>query len=76
MLLNVLQNDMRWFNSSRTGRSFVFVRNSLLDLELLKVLNDKHLYHFVDMKPTHPSTRKKRDVIQEEFIQRHELVSI
>lgn len=40
------------------------------------MLNDKHLYHFVDLKPTHPSIRKKRDVAQEEFIQRHELVSI
>ncbi len=46
------------------------------DFGLSKVLNDKHLYHFVDLKPTHPSIRKKRDVAQEEFIQRHELVSI
>ncbi|UJR15379.1 hypothetical protein I4U23_002327 [Adineta vaga] len=38
------------------------------------ILNDKHLYHFVDLKPTHPHTRKKRDVVQEEFIQRHRLV--
>ncbi|CAF1146837.1 unnamed protein product [Adineta steineri] len=38
------------------------------------VLNDKHLYHFVDLKPTHPHTRKKRDIAQEEFIERHELV--
>jgi proprotein convertase subtilisin/kexin type 2 len=38
------------------------------------VLNDKSLYHFVDLKPTHAHTRKKRDVVQEEFIQRHELV--
>jgi len=35
---------------------------------------DKHLYHFVDLKPTHPLTRRKRDTIQEEFIQRHHLV--
>ncbi len=40
------------------------------------MLNDKRLYHFVDLKPIHPSIRKKRDVVQEEFIQRHELVSI
>jgi hypothetical protein len=40
------------------------------------VLNDKHLYHFVDLKPTHPHTRKKRDTVQEEFIQRHHLVII
>ncbi|CAF1401090.1 unnamed protein product [Adineta ricciae] len=38
------------------------------------VLDDKQLYHFVDLKPTHPQRRKKRDVIQEEFIQRHHLV--
>lgn len=37
-------------------------------------MNDKHLYHFVDLKPGHPQTRKKRDIAQEEFIQRHELV--
>ncbi|CAF1203000.1 unnamed protein product [Rotaria sp. Silwood1] len=38
------------------------------------VLNDKRLYHFVDLKPIHPLKRKKRDTAQEEFIQRHELV--
>jgi proprotein convertase subtilisin/kexin type 2 len=38
------------------------------------VLNDERLYHFVDLKPTHAHTRKKRDIVQEEFIQRHELV--
>jgi len=40
------------------------------------VLADKHLYHFVDLKPTHPHTRKKRDIVQEEFIERHHLVFI
>jgi len=40
------------------------------------VLADKHLYHFVDLKPTHPHTRKKRDIVQEEFIERHRLVFI
>ncbi|CAF1543589.1 unnamed protein product [Adineta ricciae] len=38
------------------------------------VLNDKRLYHFVDLKPSHPQTRKRRDIAQEQFIQRHELV--
>ncbi|CAF4671110.1 unnamed protein product [Rotaria socialis] len=38
------------------------------------VLNDKHLYHFIDMKPTHPHKRKRRDVAQEQLIQQHELV--
>jgi hypothetical protein len=38
-------------------------------------LNDERLYHFVDLKPTHPQTRKKRDIVQEEFIQRNELVT-
>jgi hypothetical protein len=38
-------------------------------------LNDERLYHFVDLKPTHAHTRKKRDIVQEEFIQRHELVN-
>lgn len=41
-----------------------------------QVLNDKRLYHFVDLKPTHPSVRRKRDLAQEEFIQRHDLVMI
>ena len=37
-------------------------------------MKDERLYHFVDLKPTHPHTRKKRDLVQEAFIQRHELV--
>ena len=39
------------------------------------VIKDQRLYHFVDLKPTHPHKRKKRDVEQEEFIQRHQWVS-
>ncbi|CAF4065375.1 unnamed protein product, partial [Rotaria magnacalcarata] len=38
------------------------------------VLNDKHLYHFIDMKPTHRHTRKRRDVAQEKLIQQHKFV--
>jgi hypothetical protein len=39
-------------------------------------MNDQRLYHFVDLKPSHPQTRKRRDIVQEEFIQRNELVKI
>lgn len=38
-------------------------------------MNDKRLYHFVDLKPSHPQKRKRRDIEQEVFIQRHELVN-
>ncbi|CAF1214953.1 unnamed protein product [Rotaria sordida] len=38
------------------------------------VLNDKHLYHFVDLKPIHPHARKKRDIAQEKLIQQHHLI--
>jgi hypothetical protein len=61
---------------SRGPVGVFLVRNISLDFRWLKVVNDKHLYHFVDLKPIHPSTRKKRDVVQEEFIQRNELVRI
>ena len=39
------------------------------------VIKDERLYHFVDLKPTHPHKRKRRDVEQEEFIERHQWVS-
>lgn len=39
------------------------------------LIKDEQLYHFVDLKPTHPHKRKRRDVEQEEFIQRHQWVS-
>ena len=49
-------------------------RQTLYSRSYVQVLKDQHLYHFIDLKPTHPQTRKKRDTVQEEFIQRHELV--
>ncbi|CAM4740900.1 unnamed protein product [Rotaria magnacalcarata] len=38
------------------------------------VMNDKRLYHFVDLKSINPQRRRKRDTAQEEFIRRNELV--
>ncbi len=53
----------------------ILIEKSFFEIVVFhQVLNDERLYHFVDLKPTHVQTRKKRDIVQEEFIQRNELV--
>lgn len=61
---------------SRTSETMHARRQPSKSRSSLQVLNDQHLYHFIDLKPTHAQTRKKRDTVQEEYIQRHELVRL